>query len=347
MKPCYFAYNSLEGVEEAAAPGVIIVTGRGNRPDIGFQHARSKGAAVQAYWNPFNVPDVTKDPQELEQWMGGQQNVPRWRFNGTGPIRSNWKNTQLADITPGSAWRKYFTTVSSKLIASKWFDGFFCDTLGAKPWAAGYDEWPIAEQKLWTECAVDLARELHETRMAINPKFDLVHNNVWNLPPGHPAAAIAKTGDQYCNGVCLENTPPDRATGRPQLFHTNYASRVFGVPDRRLLLVVTSNPVYAVQWAMVPGLTHISLVDASKQQNYLKLVPALDAQIAALVAAAADAGDNGAELARLRTGIGQLMAQAADLEEKLRASYEAADIANAWIDAARLRIEDAIKALQR
>lgn len=277
INPLFFNYGTdTSAVEVVAKPSAIIVTGRGNRYDDAFQRGRKKGAMVQAYWNPFNIPVGTKNPEDLEQWMGDAAKVPRWRFNGTGPIRSNWSGTELADIRPGSAWRKFFRQISESLIRRALFDGFFLDTLGARPWAAGWDSWPLAEQKLWTECAVDVMRELHELRAGINPDFELIANNLWFLPPAHPAAATAKLGDQYCNGVCLENPPPDQSTGSRAAFHVNYAARSFagGRYPRRLLIVAQNQKLFD-EWKADDNITHISLVDQKAGQNYMKPTPAM------------------------------------------------------------------------
>lgn len=318
MKSLYFAYDPIDGVD-ALEPGSMVITGRGNRYHDAFQRARARGVDVATYWNPYNIPVGTKNPQDLEQW-GDTTKVPRWRFNDTGPVRSNWENTELADIRPGSAYRKAFIEISEKMIRKNLWSGFFCDTLGAQPWAAGYEGWPIAEQKLWTECAVDISRELFQLCQRVDPKFLKIDNNVWHLPPAHPAAAIAKTGDQYCHGVCLENPPTaEDANGKdlnqPLLFHVNYASHTFGVPTRRILLLIAPNPVLAVRWAMVPGITHISLIDKGRGQKYAHVTPALDQQIAAL-GGPSDSG-SAARIAELEDALASANAQLAAARQEL------------------------------
>lgn len=321
MKTLYLAYDQVVGIE-AAEPGDIVITGRGNRYHDAFQQATAKGAIVLAYWNPFEIPVGSQNPQDLEQWMGDTTIVPRWRFAG-GPVRSNFPGTELADITPNSSYRKHFIAASDQLIAGGKFGGFFCDTLGAKPWKAGYDQWPMAEQQAWTEYAVDLARELHETRMRVNPKLRIVHNNFWQLAASHPAAAIAKTGTNYSDGGVVENTPTLKVdgvdTGRIQPYHINYASRTFGGPNERIMLAITGGPAYAVRWAMVPGITHIALVDKSRGQSYLKPTPALYEQIAALQTTVADP----AQQEQLAAALAQL-AEAQASAAALQAAHESA-----------------------
>jgi hypothetical protein len=261
-----------------ARPTAIIVTGRGNRYDAAFQEARRRGALVYAYWNPINIPVGSKNPQDLEQWMRDTVKVPRWRFQGSGPVRSTWPNTELADIRPGSVWRAYFREITEQIIAKNLFDGFFCDETGARPWAADWESWPLAEQKLWSESMVDVARDVHEARVKINPKFEIVHNNVWHLPSSHPAFEVARTGDRYCNGVCLENTTPDpvifKQTGKRvrQIFHVNYAARTFaGDPFPRRLLSITNHPEMFEQWKSDANVTHITLVSKLAGEDYMRL----------------------------------------------------------------------------
>lgn len=279
MKPCFLAYASVVGVIEAAAPGVIIVTGRGNRNHDAFQQAKAKGATLLSYWNVLDVPDVTKDPQDIDQFMGGQENVPRWRFNGAGPLRSNWSGTTLADIRPGSAWRKFIVEKSGKVMQSGKFSGLFLDTLGSRPWGGeegfvSYNGWPAAEQKLWTESCVGLAKELYLKRLQVAPKQLLIHNNQWQLSP---------EGDDYCNGMCMEKPPIDKKTNLPAQFHVNYAARPFGGNPRFMILIAGSEK-NALDWLGHPGLTHMGVVDASKEQSYAKLAP-LPVKVAAAMAA--------------------------------------------------------------
>lgn len=283
MNPLFFNYGTDTSlVASIAKPSAIIVTGRGNRYDPNFQKGRVLGALVYAYINTINIPVGSKNPQDLEQWMGDTTKVPRWKFHGTGPVRSNWPGTELVDIRPGSAYRVHARKHYGELIAGGKFDGFFCDDTGVRPWAADWESWPVAEQVAWGECMLDIARELHELRVEINPRFELVHNNLWDLPGGHPLDAKAQEGDRYCNGVCLENTPPDRKvledTGKRvrAQYHINYAARTFagGVYPRRLLSI-TNHPEMRDQWKADPNVTHITYLDKSKGEDYMRPTPAI------------------------------------------------------------------------
>lgn len=278
MNPLGFQYGTNYDLLPAfAKPSAIIVTGRGNRYDSEFQDARKRGAIVPAYWNPFNIPVGTKNPADLEQWMNDTSKVPRWRYkkpDGTlGPVRSNWPNTEIADITPGSAWRVYFRMISEKMIRSGLFDGFFLDTFGTRLWAVDWQNWPVGEQTLFAECAVDMARDLRELVDAVKPGFELIANNLFDLPKGHPADATADLGNNYLNGTTLENPPPG-PDGNRSPYHINYAARQFGVSPRRLLVVAQNQKLFD-QWRADPNVTHITLVDKAKGQDYMRVTPAL------------------------------------------------------------------------
>jgi hypothetical protein len=323
MKSLHFAYGQIAGVAELTENGAIVVTGRGNRYHADFQTARKRGVPCYAYLNPINIPVGSTNPQDLEQWVD-TATVPRWRFNGTGPVRSTWENTELADIRPGSPWRLQLRKYCEMQMRNGLFDGFFCDDTGARPWGkplgVAWTDWPMAEQQLWVTCMLDLAREIHQIRLAVRPQFELVHNNLWHLPSGHPAAAIAATGDQYCNGVCLENTnkvlEEDAVEGalpdKPSQFHINYASRAFGMSAARRLFVIAPDPAFAVEWMMVPGVTHIALVDKTRKQTYLRSQPSVADQIRA-IDATAKAGGTGstAELEQLRAQLTTAQSQLA------------------------------------
>lgn len=282
IRPWYLAYNSVVGVDQLAAD-TIVITGRGNRYHDAFQLARANRVRVLAYWNPFNIPVGTKNPQDLEQFMGDSTKVPRWRFKGTGPVRSNWQGTELADITPGSPWRKFFIMISEKLIRMNKFDGFLMDTMGAAPWAADYDNWPMEEQVAWTTCSVDMSKELWELIQRIAPKFLKIDNNLWDLSPNtHPANAKADEGAQYCSGTCLEN-PPDVTTKdaagqtvhtwKPAAYHLAYAKRAIGGPNR-VSLLVTPNTPYMLEWlkATPDAFTHVAVIDKALRQSYADIV---------------------------------------------------------------------------
>ena len=344
MNPWFMAYSNLTGLLDVARPGAIIITGRGNRYADAFQQARAQGALVLTYNNPFNVPLTSKNPEDLDQFMGNPAVVPVWRFknaDGTlGPARSNWDNTVMADITPGSAWRQYYLAWCEKTIRNSKFDGFFMDTLGAQPWAAEYGQWPMAEQIAWTTNAVDLSREIWELIQRVNPKFIKIDNNLWDLPNTHPANAVADSGAQYCNGGCLENPPS--TTGIPGAYHVNYSKRAFGGVPRVNLLVTPSKP-YMDEWLKVAGanFTHVAVVDKAAGETYAKVTPAyvpydpywMAGEVEAALRRRVD--DLVAQVNALNVRVASLQTQLAEVTPSLEAARAELAQANTWLADAR------------
>lgn len=289
MKSLHFAYGSVDGVDAITEPDSIIVPGFGNLYDPAFQRARERGVKVYSYRKPISLNDDARNPNEIAFYMGDPSQVPLW-----GPNRRNNNYSHLIDIRPGSTWCRWLADEHlPAMIAEGKTDGMFLDVLGARPWGRPkegetwqrWEDWPVTEQQEWTESAVALMRQLHTRRMELKPDFDLVVNNVWSLPRKHPACEIAETGNQYCNGVCLEN-PVLGDDGLPGAFHLNYAQRTFGADPRRLL-VIAQNARVGAYWAMQLGPTHLAVIDQSRGHDYMHVVPSLPEQVAALGTASA------------------------------------------------------------
>ena len=271
MNPFGFAYSSLEGVDAFAKPGAVILTGRGNRDDLRFQDARKKGAELWAYWGLIECYDTLKDPQEQWQYqLADGSHPPLWPYkDANGNPRSNWAGTHLLDIRPGSAWLKHIVPKTGELIDKRLHDGLLLDVQGARLWSklADWLSWPVEEQTLWVNSMVNLSREIAEVCAG---RVKIVHNNLWAnvLPKTHPAYAIAPLGEQYCNGVMLENPSGEL----PSEFHKAYAARTFGLLPRRVP-VVDRTDAEAVAWSKVPGVTHVCSVEKAVGETYAKITP--------------------------------------------------------------------------
>jgi outer membrane murein-binding lipoprotein Lpp len=271
VNPWFLAYSNLTGMLDVAKPGAIIVTGRGNRYDPAFQEARKRGAKVYSYWNVANAPGNLSNPEDASQYLINGAPPPRWPYkNPDGTDRSQWSGTYLLDLRPGSEWLKHIVAKSEEVIKSGKFDGFFLDTLGARLWATLVDwgSWSVAEQTAWASGSINIAKELALVADRVNPAFELVHNNLWDLPSGHPFDAQAQEGDKYCNGVCLEN--PQGAS--PGAYHVNYAGRTFGRLPRRVLVIDTTD-ADTVLWSKVPGVTHVTSIEKATSETYAKVTP--------------------------------------------------------------------------
>lgn len=283
MNPWFLAYSDLTGMLDVAKPGAIIITGRGNRYDPAFQEARKRGAKVYTYWNITNVPDNLKNPEDQAQYLINGQPPPRWPHKTTqGKDRSQYPGTYLLDTRPGSPWLKHIVPLTGDVVDKRKFDGFFLDTLGARPWShtrivngvpvpgADWEDWPVAEQQAWAECSANIAREVADEITRRNPGIEIVHNNIWSLPKIHPAVAVNELGPKQANGCCLENASGDV----PSEFHKNYAGRSFGRLPRRVLVIDTTD-ADTILWSKVTGVTHVCSVEKAKGETYAKVTPAV------------------------------------------------------------------------
>lgn len=272
MNPFGFAYASLEGVEAFSKPGRIVVTGRGNRFDPGFQSARKKGVEVWSYWMLLEAPDDLSNPQDAWQFkLADGSHPPLWPYKDkNGNPRSNWPGTHLLDIRPGSAWMKHIIPKTAELIERHMHDGLMLDGLGARPWSklADWPSWPVDEQTLYANCCVNLAREIADEVAKHTPRLKIAHNGIWWLDKSHPAASTVPNGDKYCNGCMLENP----AGNLPGDFHKAYAGRTFGLLPRRVP-VVDSTDADTIAWSKVPGVTHVCSVEKAKGERYDKVTP--------------------------------------------------------------------------
>jgi hypothetical protein len=247
--------SSIENVVKYAGPGSICVADFNNLHRPEFQQAREIGVKLYAYRRPISCI-VNPDSQvELDYYMGDVSKVPLW-----GGGRRNNSYTFFTDIRIGSAWVAWMADDIRRLIREGVCDGAFLDVLGARPWGALSDwpNWPAAERAEWTAGAVESMRQMHLARNAEDERFELVCNNIWDLSPnGDPSDALANTGNDYCNGICIEHKASTSA------YHMAQAARAFGaLPRRVLVLSVPHDGLTAVQdaqaWAALPGVTHVS-----------------------------------------------------------------------------------------
>lgn len=283
MNPWFMAYSNFEGMLAVAKPGAIIVTGRGNRYDSRFQEARALGAKVYTYWNVANCPENLKNPEDQAQYLIDGKPPPAWPWKAAdGSNRTQGYNSYMLDLRPGSAWLRHCIPNTGDMVDKRKFDGLFLDTLGARTWSvtktladgtvqkgADWQTWTVEEQTAWCEGSINILRAIKEEleRRGMS-HIELVCNNIWDLPAGHPSDAFAQTGDQHCNGVCLENP----AGSTPGAYHVNYAKRPFGRLPRRVLVIDTTD-ADTIEWSKCEGVTHVCSVEKAKGETYAKVTP--------------------------------------------------------------------------
>jgi hypothetical protein len=246
--PLGFAYASTANVAQYGHPTGMLVTGRCNRYAPEFAAARANGAEVLAYLNAVQRPDSTVCGLDDAFYGGLPGSTPLWPYPTPG-TRVNWPNTHMVDIQVGSAWIDRAVAYIENLMIEDKVDGVFLDDIGARPWSslAAWDTWPTWEQQAWTAGSVDFVRRLDAKRRAINPRFIIVNNNVWDV-----VNTAGTTAEQYVDGICVEHHAPDSA------YHMRVAGKPYSNLGHRRVLAIARDAAEAQQWATVQGVTHVS-----------------------------------------------------------------------------------------
>lgn len=219
-----------------------------------LQEARQVGSEVLIYQNIMETRNVRVSQLWEDLYMGDSSKVPRW-LGPDGKPRTNFRDangvplTQLLDLTPGSPWPEYaLNYLGARMVEGLW-DGLFLDAIGTKPWDAGFDSWPVAEQARWRAGALDFMRRLDALRRKLNPDFIIVNNNHWNK---------VEEAERYVDGVCLEGHDPALPASA---FVAAYPSRTFGNLGHRRVLTISKSKESALRWAAIPGVTHVCAAD--------------------------------------------------------------------------------------
>jgi hypothetical protein len=255
-----FSYSSTNGSSQYAHPSGILITGHCNRYAPEFAQARANGAEVLAYLNVMQRNDETLCALDDDFYGGPPGSTPLWPY----APRVNWPGTHMIDITVGSSWTDRAVAYNENLMRENKVDGVFLDDIGTRVWTASseWDSWPLAEKQAWAEGAKDIVKRLDEKRRAINPRFIIVNNNVWDIPALVPQGIDVRDAEQYVDGICIEHQSPSSA------FHQRVAGKPYGNLGHRRVIAAAVSTADAQQWATVQGVTHVSA-----QQNYGTVTP--------------------------------------------------------------------------
>lgn len=250
--PLGFAYGGVQNVENwYGHPTGMVITGRCNRYAAEFANARANGAEILAYIDVPERPDSLACSIESGLY-GDPATTPLWPYPTYG-TRTNWPNTHLTDMRVGSVWVNSVVKYIENLMVEDKVDGVFLDVVGARLWSsrAAWDSWPQWEKDAWTAGNIDLVRRLDASRRALNPRFIIVNNNVWDV-----VGTAGRDAEPYVDGICLEHhslTP----------YHTQVAGRPYSNLGHRRVLIIANSTADAKAWADVQGVTHVS-----DQQTY-------------------------------------------------------------------------------
>ena len=183
---------------------------------------------IDGWWTSYTA---TGDQAAL---YGGSQQNPDWLWS---PRRSNWPNTYMTDMRPGSPWilhavehiKQWFPTTHAK--------GLFLDVVGERLWTSSWNAMSASEKSAWAAGNRDF---VHRLRVALGPNVILVANNSW------------PTGNPELNGITVEHHPYSSVTfWSEQLGRSDWFA-----PTRNM--VIANSTSEALAWAKVPGVTHVS-----------------------------------------------------------------------------------------
>jgi hypothetical protein len=259
-----FNFNDTAHIADYAQPTGMIIAGRCNRYTTPIQNARASGAEVIAYIEPVAIPQPAACQMDRDFYMGSESSVPRWPYPTSNPgSRTDWGGWPLTDMRAGSAWSNFVVNYIEQLMIEDKVDGVMLDVVGPRLWSAeaNWGSWSQTEKDAWMNGNIDLVRRLDERRRAINPRFLIINNNLWDLAvPGDTRGAA---GEPYVDGVVLEHHP------HTSTYHIAYAGRQFGNLGHRRVISIAQpsttpgNPNDAAGWANVQGITNVV-----KQDNY-------------------------------------------------------------------------------
>jgi hypothetical protein len=246
--PLGFAYNSTVGLDMYAHPGGMVVTGRCNRYSPDFATARAGGAEVLAYLDVMERPDHTVCAADDDFYGGPPGSTPLWPYPTPGQ-RVNYHNMHMTDMRVGSAWVDRAVAYIQNLMVENKVDGVFLDVIGARLWStlANWDSWPTSEQQAWTAGNIDLVRRIDVIRRAINPRFIVVTNNVWDV-----SGTAGTTAEPYVDGIVLEHHPSTSTV------HQAMAAKQYSNLGHRRVLAIANSTDDARAWAGMQGITHVS-----------------------------------------------------------------------------------------
>jgi hypothetical protein len=233
--PLTFNYSNSTAITAYAKPTGAVVVGRNFFNPALVDRIQAGGGEVYQYvdvidgW--FTTYTATGDQAAL---YGGARTNPAYLWK---PSRSNWPNTYLTDMRPGSPWilhavehiRKWFPTTHAR--------GIFLDVVGERLWSGAWTAMSASERTAWTAGNRDFVRRL---RAALGPRVILVANNSW--PGGNPDL----------NGVTVEH----HAYSSVSFWSKQLGRSDWFKPVRNMVIANSSSEAW--RWATVPGVTHVS-----------------------------------------------------------------------------------------
>jgi hypothetical protein len=232
--PLTFDYDNSTAITSYARPTGAVVVGRNFFNPALVDQIQNGGGEVYQYVDVIDgwFTNWNASGFQAELYGGSQQN-PDWLMS---PRRSNWSNTYLTDMRPGSPWVLHAVDAIAKWFPTTHAKGLFLDVVGERLWTGAWDSMSATEKSNWTAGNRDFVNRL---RQRLGPNVILVANNTW------------PSGNTELNGITSEHH---------SYSESGYWSTMFGRSDWEKPvrnMVIANSATEARQWANVPGVTHV------------------------------------------------------------------------------------------
>ena len=233
--PLTFDYSNSTAISAYARPTGAVVVGRNFLNPALVDQIQAGGGEVYQYVDVIDgwFTNWSATGQQAALYGGAQQN-PAWLWS---PRRSNWPDTYMTDMRPGSPWVLHAVEQIAGWFPTTHAKGIFLDVVGERLWTGSWDAMSASEKAAWAAGNRDF---IHRLRAALGPGVILVGNNSW--PSGNPDL----------NGITIEHHPFSEASHwASQLGRSDWAT-----PVRNMVITYTSGD--AQSWARIPGVTHVA-----------------------------------------------------------------------------------------
>lgn len=243
--PAGFAYNGLEGVENYAHPGGLVVAGVHLLGDPRLKAVAAAGGLVAAYYNFMESPSAWGSP-EGDLLYGGRPAPDAYLWS---PRRTNWSGTYMTDVRVASSWgQRAVAYIAGFAARYPHIKRLFLDVYGERLWTSSWTAMTSAEKTAW---AAGMRYWLPRIRAACAPfGIKLIVNGTWNA------------GNRDADGATVENHAWSEAA-----YWTEYLGDGRWADDEHIVITRVAGDV--ARWANVPNVRWV----AFDQSNYARVGP--------------------------------------------------------------------------
>jgi hypothetical protein len=194
-----FWESSSAGAAAYAHPGGLVVAGRNNYQDPGFQRVSAAGGSVLIYIDA------------LVDNAYGRYHEMLFNSSSCGPATSLWPGNytvsswgRLTDFRVGSVLQNKLKCVLEKMVAENpHMAGWFADDVGSRSWFPGFSWSSFPDKVAYREGAVALTRTLRS--VADEHGLVFIVNGTWSANEGGGWPNPTKSGNALADGGFVEH----------------------------------------------------------------------------------------------------------------------------------------------